>query len=339
MSHRFKKFDHLHELRFTRRGLLGSAALGLLAWQTQGARAQEFPARPITIVVPFPPGGQADTLTRLVAADMSTTLGQPVLVDNRAGAGGAIGTATVSQARPDGHMLIYSSSGTMVVLPATTPKLAYDADKSLTPVGQMFEIALMLVARKDLGASTLPEVVATAKASPGKLTIGNTGVGALAHLVSEYFRTTTNTDLLHVPYRGDGPQMTALVNGEVDLGSVSVLAGSGFVRAGEVKPVAILGAERVPSMPGVPTVAESGYPGFAAGTFGGLHAPAGTPPEVVSKLQGAMAAAVNKPAIRDRILASACSPIGSTPGEYQQRIAAERQLWGGIIQRLNIKLE
>lgn len=334
-----KRLTGLVEGGVTRRGLLQTAAVGLLACQAQAALAQEFPSRPITIVVPFPPGGQADTLTRLVAAEMSSTLGQPVLVDNRAGAGGAIGTATVAQARPDGHMLIYSSSGTMVVLPATTPKLAYDPDKSLAPVGQMFEIAMMLVARKDLGSSTLPDVVAAAKAAPGRLTIGNTGVGALAHLVSEYFRTTTNTDLLHVPYRGDGPQMTALVNGEVDLGSVSVLAGSGFVRAGEVKPVAILGAERVPSMPDVPTVAESGYPGFAAGTFGGLHAPAGTPQEIIAKLQSAMAAAVSKPPIRDRILASACSPIGSTPAEYQARIAAERQLWGGIIQKLNIKLE
>lgn len=334
-----KKSSDLQNVGFTRRRLMQSVAVGFLACGAPAARAQEFPSRPITIVVPFPPGGQADTLTRLVAAEMSTSLGQPVLVDNRAGAGGAIGTATVAQARPDGYMLIYSSSGTMVVLPATTPKLAYDPDKSLTPVGQMFEIAMMVVARKNLGANTLSEVVTAAKAEPGKLTIGNTGVGALAHLVSEYLRTTTNTDLLHVPYRGDGPQVAALVNGEVDLGSVSVLAGSGFVRAGEVKPIAILGAERVPSMPGVPTVAESGYPGFSAGTFGGLHAPAGTPPEIVSKLQSAMAAAVSKPPIRDRILASACSPVGSTPAVYQQRIASERQLWGGIIQRLNLKLE
>jgi tripartite-type tricarboxylate transporter receptor subunit TctC len=328
-----------HDFSITRRRLLQSAAIGLVAGRATAAAAQEFPSRPVTIVVPFPPGGQADTLTRLVAAEMSARLGQPVVVDNRSGAGGAVGTASVAQAKPDGHTLIYSSSGTMVVLPATTPKLAYNPDTSLTPVGQMFEIAMMLVARKGLEASTLPEVVALAKASPGKLTIGNTGVGALAHLVSEYLRTTTGTDLLHVPYRGDGPQMTALVNGEVDLGSVSVLAGSGFVRAGEVKPIAILGAEPVSSMPGVPTVASSGYPGFAAGTFGGLHAPAGTPPEIVMKLHGAMAAAVMKPEIRDRILASACLPIGSTPGEYAQRIAAERKLWGGIIERLNLKLE
>jgi tripartite-type tricarboxylate transporter receptor subunit TctC len=178
--------------------------LGIATAVSVPAAAQEFPSRAIAIVVPFPPGGQADTLTRLVAAEMSARLGQPVLVENRSGAGGAVGTASVAQARPDGYTLIYSSSGTMVVLPATNTKLPYDADKSLTPIGQMFDIALMLVSRKDLPATTLPEVVAAAKAAPGKLTIGNTGVGALAHLVSEYFRTTTGTDLLHVPYRGDG---------------------------------------------------------------------------------------------------------------------------------------
>lgn len=324
--------------RAGRRSMLRVVMLGVALTVTP-AVAQDFPSRAITIVVPFPPGGQADTLTRLVAAEMSVRLSQPVLVDNRSGAGGAVGTASVAQARPDGYTLVYSSSGTMVVLPATNSKLPYDADKSLTPVGEMFDIAMMLVSRKDLPASTLLDVVTAAKAAPGKFTIGNTGVGALAHLVSEYFRTTTSTDLLHVPYRGDGPQTAALVNGEVDLGIVSVLAGSGFVRSGEIKAIAMLGTERVQSMPNIPTVAESGYPGFKAGTFGGLHAPAGTPPAVVAQLQGAMAAAVAKPEIRDRILASACLPVGSTPAQYALRIAEERTLWGGIIQRLNIKLE
>lgn len=322
-----------------RRALLQSAAAAWMATYAGWSWGDEFPSRPITIVVPFPPGGQADTLTRLVALDMSNTLGRPVVVDNKGGGGGGVGTSFVANARPDGYTLAYSSSGTMVVLPATTANLGYDPEK-LRPIGQMFEIPLMLVARKDLGVNNLAELVQLAKRSGArKLSIGNTGVGGLAHLVAEYFRTAVGIDVLHVPYRGDGPMTTGLLGGEIDLGVVSVLAGTPHVRAGNMKAVALLGADRVPSLADVPTVAESGYPRFAAGTFGGLHAPAGTPAPVVEKVSTAMMAALRKPDIREKIAASVVIPVGSKPDEYVQRIAAERQLWGGIIKQLNIKLE
>ncbi len=289
--------------------------------------------------MPFPPGGQADALTRLVAQDMTATLGRPVIVDNKAGAGGALGTSFVANARPDGYTLAYSSSGTMVVLPATTTNLGYDAEK-LRPIGQMFEIPLMVVARKDLGASTVAELVALGK-RPGtrSISVGNTGVGGLAHLVAEYFRTAIGIEMLHVPYKGDGPMTTALLGGEIDLGVVSVLAGTPHVRAGTMKAIALLGAERMPSLPDVPTVAESGHRGFAAGTFGGLHAPPGTPAPVIEKVSAAMMAALKKPEIRDKIMSQAVLPVGSRPDDYLQRIASERQLWRGVIKQLNIKLD
>lgn len=303
------------------------------------AVAQDFPSSPIRIVVPFPPGGQADTLTRLIAIEMTATLGQPVIVENRGGAGGAIGTQSVVNAQPDGYTVAYSSSGTVVVLPLTNSKLGYDPEKQLTPIGQMFEIPLMLVARKGLAANSVKELVAAAKASPGRITIGNTGIGALAHLVAEYVRTTLAVDLLHVPYKGDGPMQIALIGGELDLGVVAIQTAVPYLASGDMKPLAMLGAERLPSMPDVPTLAESGYRNFAAGTFGGLHAPAGTPGPIVARLSDAMSAALTKPAVRDRILKSSSIPVGSKPDAYGERLKEERKLWGGIISRLGLKLE
>lgn len=321
-----------------RRVLQGAAgaAVGAFAGPTL---ADDFPTRAITIVVPFPPGGQADSLTRVVALEMSNILGKPVVVDNRAGGGGAVGTVSVANARPDGYTVAYSSSGTMVVLPATTSNLGYEPQRNFTSVGQMFEIPLMLVSRKDLAAKTPAELVQLAKRSAKPLSIGNAGAGGLAHLVAEYFKTAIGADLLHVPYRGDGPMTTALLGGEIDLGVVSVLAGLPHVRAGGMRAIALMGPERFSTLPDVPTLAESGYPGFAAGTFGGLHVPAGTPPVVVEKLSAAMMAAIRKPEVRDKILAGVVIPVGNRPGDYQQRIGSERQLWGGIIKQLNIKLE
>jgi len=303
------------------------------------AQAPGFPSGPVTIVVPFPPGGQADTLTRVIAIEMAANLKHPVLVDNRGGAGGAIGTASVVKARPDGHTIAYSSSGTVVVLPLTNSKLGYDPEKDLAPIGQMFEIPLLLVARKGFGPSSVQELVAGAKAAPVKFSIGNTGVGGLAHLVAEYVRTTLGIDLLHVPYRGDGPLQIALVGGEVDLGVVAIQTGAPFLASGEMKPIALLGAERMPSVPGVPTLAEVGHAGFAAGTFGGLHAPAGTPPQVIARLSEALSEAIAKPAVVERIVKNSCVPVGSPPSVYGKRLEAERSLWGGIISRLGIKLD
>ena len=325
--------------RISRRTLLQGASALLAAPGLALAQADDYPSRTITIVVPFPPGGQADTLTRLVAQDMTATLGRTVIVDNKAGGGGAVGTSFVSNARPDGYTLAYSSSGTMVVLPATTSNLGYDAEK-LRPIGQMFEIPLMVVSRKDLGVSTLADLVAYGKRQgPRGVTIGNAGVGGLAHLVAEYFRNAIGIDMLHVPYRGDGPMITGLLGGELDLGVVSVLAGTPHVKAGNLKAIAVLGPERSASLPDAPTVAESGYRGFAAGTFGGLHAPAGTPTPVIEKVSAAMMAALRKPEIREKISSQAVIPVGSKPEEYVQRIAAERQLWRGVIKQLNIKLD
>lgn len=323
----------------SRRTLLQGASTALAGPGFAFAQAEDYPSRTITIVVPFPPGGQADALTRLVAQDMTMTLGRTVIVDNKAGGGGAVGTSFVANARPDGYTLAYSSSGTMVVLPATTSNLGYDAEK-LRPIGQMFEIPLMVVSRKDLGVNTLADLVAYGK-RPGTrgVSIGNTGVGGLAHLVAEYFRTAIGIEILHVPYRGDGPMTTALLGGEIDLGVVSVLAATPHVKAGNMKAIAMLGAERMPSLPDVPTVAESGYRGFAAGTFGGLHAPPGTPAPVIEKVSAAMMTALRKTDIREKITSQAVIPVGSKPDDYVQRIAAERQLWRGVIKQLNIKLD
>ena len=317
--------------------VVAAAGLGPLLAGT--ALAQAFPSGTVTIVVPFPPGGQADTLTRVIAIEMAANLKQPVIVDNRGGAGGAIGTASVVKAKPDGHTLAYSSSGTVVVLPLTNSKLGYDVEKDLVPIGQMFEIPLLLVAKKSFGPNNVQELVAAAKAAPGKYSIGNTGVGGLAHLVAEYLRSTLGVDLLHVPYRGDGPLQIALVGGELDLGVVAIQTAAPYVASGDMKPLALLGAERLTSMPGVPTLAEVGYAGFVAGTFGGLHAPAGTPPQVIARLSEAMSEAVAKPAVVDRILKNSCVPVGSSPAVYGKRLEAERKQWGAIISRLGIKLE
>lgn len=344
MKQRIPPIGGLSARGIGRRRMLQSSVAAIAAGafattRTGVALAQGFPSGPIAIVVPFPPGGQADTLTRLIAIEMAASLKQPVHVDNRGGAGGAIGTALVVKARPDGHTVAYSSSGTVVVLPLTNSKLGYDPEKDLVPIGQMFEIPLLLVARKGFGPSNVQELVASSKAASAAFSIGNTGLGGLAHLVAEYVRTTLGIDLLHVAYRGDGPLQIALVGGEVDMGVVAIQTAAPFIASGEMKPLALLGAQRPPSMPGVPTLAEAGYAGFAAGTFGGLHAPAGTPPQVVARLSEAMAEAVAKPAVVERILKNSCVPVGSSPAVYGKRLEGERKLWGGIISKLGIKLE
>ncbi|TVR06976.1 MAG: tripartite tricarboxylate transporter substrate binding protein [Salinarimonadaceae bacterium] len=321
--------------RFTKAAVAAVAAVGMAAVALPGQPlADDFPTRPITMVVPFNPGGASDIIGRLVAEEMSRILGQNVLVDNRAGAGGAVGTASVANSAPDGYTMIYSTSGTTVVLPLTNPELPYDPDEQLTAVGQLIGLELILVARKDFEHTTIPEIVEAAKADPGAISIGNTGVRGLAHLVANYLAETLEVEFLDVAYQGDGPQLTALVNGELDLGIVSVQAGSSFLQNGEIVPVAMLGDNRASSLPDTPTVAELGYDGFSAGTFGGLHVPAGTPENRIQKLHAAMAEALTKPEIAERIDAFSAVAVGSTPQEFTDRILSERELWRGILARL-----
>jgi tripartite-type tricarboxylate transporter receptor subunit TctC len=312
------------------------AALALLIGCGSGY-AQEFPTKPVKLIVPFPAGGLADSLSRLIGAEMAAALGQPFVIENRGGTGGLIGMEAAARSDPDGYTIVYSSAAAIVTGPLMRPGRQFVRD--LTPVGHIGDVPIIMAARGNFEAGSVAQLVALAKATPGRITYGSSGIGSSPHLIGEYFRMTVGIDLVHVPYAGDAPIMNALLGGQLDIGIVSAGAAASAVKGGKLRAIALTGSRRTPLLPDVPTVAESGYTGFAADSFGGLHTRSGTPGPVIDKLAGAMIAAVKKPDIRERMERLSIIPVGAGPEAYGALIRAETEKWSAIIERLNIRLE
>lgn len=311
--------------------LIAACLLAGNAVRAQAPAPPTWPTRPITLVVPFVAGGGTDIGTRIVAQRLSLLLGQPVIVDNKGGAGGNVGLEVVSRAKPDGYTLLIGNVGTQSINPTLYKKLSYDPDTAFMPVGQFAELPFVLAVTATLPAKNVKELIDMAKAQPGKLTYASSGNGGSPHLSAETFKIATGTQILHVPYKGGGAAMTDLMAGNVDMIFASVLETSGFIKAGKLKALVITSKARVSAMPDVPTLQESGVSGAESGSWIGLLAPAGTPKDIVDKLSQGLRQAVATPEVQQQLLGQGAIAKYGTPAEFAQLIAADRKRYARII--------
>jgi tripartite-type tricarboxylate transporter receptor subunit TctC len=299
------------------------------------ANAQAYPSHTITIVVPFPAGGSVDALARMIGPKISERLGQPVVIENRSGASGMVGMGAVAKAEPDGYTILYTPVS-IAINPALYRKLAFNTEKDFLPITQTVSSALVLVANPNLKVSTVTELVALAKARPGKLNFGSSGVADPLQLGMEMLKTSTNTEMLAVPYKGQSPMFLGLLGGEVDVAFVTLQLALEPIRSGQVRALAVAGAQRSAALPDVPTVAEAGVPGFEIASWHGFFAPGGTPHEIVAQLQSEIARAVHLPDVRERIEATGNEAIGSTSEAFDAMFHAEISKFKKIVQDAHI---
>ena len=320
-----------------RRGWFALACATLLAVATSGF-AQTFPNRPVRLIVPFPPGGPTDVVGRLYADKLGALWGQTVLVDNRAGAAGNIGAEAAAKAAPDGHTLILVANS-HVMNSALYDKLPYDPIKDFTPLSQIAYYPLVLVAHPSVAATNLNEVVALAKAQPGRLVVVSAGNGTSTHLVAEMFRTAAGIEFLHVPYKGAAPATHDLLAGQGQLMFNNPVSALPHVKTGRLRALAVTSAQRTASAPEVPTVAESGYPGFEAGTWFALLAPAGLPRELQTRLSTDIVAVTQQADVRTRLTGLGIDAIGSTAAQLGAVMQADLEKWTRVIRAANIKAD
>jgi tripartite-type tricarboxylate transporter receptor subunit TctC len=304
------------------------------------AHAQGFPSRTITIVVPYPPGGPIDALARLIAQEASSDLGQSIVVENRPGGSGIIGTSAVARAEPDGHMLILGTNQTHATNQSLIKNCPYDAVRDFAPVAGIAAMPHVLVVRKSLAAASVGDLVAKAKAKPGSLTFGSMGNGSGAHLAGELFKTKAAIDMLHVPFKGLSPMLTELLADRIDL-SIAPLPGliSQQIESGNVRALALARAQRLPQLAAVPTFAEGGGPGVEADAWSALFAPAKTPAAAVERLHRAVAAALAKDAVRASMAKQGLPVALKTPAEVAAMLPAEVEKWAAVIKVANVTVD
>jgi tripartite-type tricarboxylate transporter receptor subunit TctC len=302
--------------------------------------ADTFPSRAIKLVVPFPPGQSSDTLSRLVGEQMAARLGQPVVIDNRPGAGGVIGTQYVATQPADGYTLVAGGSGPMTVSPTLQPGVArYDAVRSFSPVAGVARIAQVIVVSSDSPIRDLQALVGSARRKAGVVTYGSSGNGTTQHLFMEMLNAAADIRMTHVPYKGSAPALNDLIGGQIDLMSDTITAMTPLIRAGKVRPIAVTSARRWPTLPEVPTVAEQGYPGYAAEGWVAFLAPAGTPPAVVGQLEGSVRAALADPPTRARIAELGFLPMDLDQDQLRDFLQSETRKFKQVIETAHIKVE
>src|SRR5271169_477524 len=316
-----------------------AAALAAALAGAHPATALDFPARPITLIVPYTPGGGHDAMARVVADKMSMVLGQQIVIENHGGAGGSLGTRQVATAAPDGYTLGLGGTGTLAIDPTLYPNAGYDPRKDFAPVGLIATSPLIILVNPSLPAHNVQELIALAKAQPGKLNYASAGRGSGIHLGTVLFALTAGIELTHVPYRGTGPALTDLLGGHVALYFSSLPPAIGLVREGKVRALAVTGPTRSKVFPDMPTVAEAALPGFEAVLHYGSVAPAGTPRAVIAKLNAAMRTALALPEVQARIDTDGAEPMASTPEQYAADIDREETKWSEIVRRSGAKAE
>jgi tripartite-type tricarboxylate transporter receptor subunit TctC len=303
------------------------------------AFAQSYPTRPVHIIVPAAPGGMSDVITRTVGQRLTEALGQPVVVDNRVGANGIIGMEAAARAAPDGYTLVLGYTATMAINPGLYPKLPYDPVKDFAPIASTFAMPLVLVTHPSVPASNFAELVALGKAQPGQYAYGSAGGGSSGHMSMELFRTTTGANFTHVPYKGNAPAFADRLAGHVQHMLGDVPSALPQVKAGKIRAHAVTSRERIALMPDVPTVRELGLPGYEAGIVFGFLAPAGTPRDIVLRLNKEIVAIVNEPAIKERFAAQSAQAQPSSPEGYADTIAAELSKWGRVVKASGARAE
>jgi tripartite-type tricarboxylate transporter receptor subunit TctC len=316
-----------------------SLALGLAIATAAPAAQAAYPDRAIRWIVPFPAGGAMDNIARTLGEDMSRTLGQPIVVENRPGAGGNIGTELVARAPADGYTMVIVANG-MAVNPALYGKLTYDPVKDFAPVSLLAVVPNVLVTNKTRStARTVAEVVAGAKAKPGKYTYASAGNGTSIHLAGELFTSMAGVELLHIPYKGSGPAITDLLGGQVDYMFDSITSAKPHIQSGKLTAIAVTTSQRSAALPDVPTVAEAGLPGYELSPWFAAFVPAGTPPAVVNTLNRAMVDSLRKPEVQKRLAGIGAEAIGSTPAALKDHLARETTKWGELIRARGIRAD
>ena len=322
---------------------LTGVVAGLMAISVSPALAQQaagnWPTKSVTLIVPYAAGGFGDTRMRLLARKLSDTLGQPVVVENKGGAGGVIGTAIVAKAAPDGYTIGSGHLAPLAVNPSMMQKLPYDVSKDIAPVILIENSPLVLSVANTVPAKNLGELIALAKKEPGKLTFGSSGIGGAHHLSGEMFREDAKIDIVHVPYKGGAPAATDLMAGHLSMMFEMGYAAMPSIKAGKIRPIAVTSAKRIDILPEVPTMAESGVPGFESYNWQGIIAPAGTPAPVIARLNTALNEILKDPDVVRAIAETGSQAAGGTPEAFGQFIETERQKWAKVIKAANIKPE
>ncbi len=308
-----------------------AAAIGVsLTAFSPAAQAQAYPDRPLRLVVPYAPGGGVDILGRLIAQKLSEAMGQPVVVDNRGGGGGTIGTGIVVKAPADGYTLLLAAIE-LGANPALQEKLPYNAQKDLQPVSLVATLPAMFVVVPDFPARTVKEAIDAIRAQPGKYNYASSGIGSMHHLAAEFFKSSNGLDIVHIPYQSGGQALAALLGGQAQIAFSTVPPVLQQVKAGKVRGIAVTGKARQSALPDVPTFAESGYPDFDAALWQGILVPAGTPKDIVARLNTEINRLLTQPDVREKLVAMGADPQGSTPEEFARFIDGETARWGKLI--------
>jgi tripartite-type tricarboxylate transporter receptor subunit TctC len=315
------------------------AALLVMSQADTAFSAEDYPARTVTIIVPYTPGGGVDAMARIIAQKMSDSLHQSFVVDNRAGGGGTIGYRAVARATPDGYTLFLGHTGTISINPSLYADLGMDPRKDFAPVGLIASMPVALLANPSFPAKTVADVIALARKEPAKFNIGTSAVGTGGYMCAELFKADSKIEATLIPYKGTAPVMNDLLSGQVPIAFGVLPPALGNLQAGKLRAIAVTSKKRFSLLPDVPTFDESGMPGFEAVLHYGLLAPAGTPPEVVNKLSGLLQKLAGDPQVQDRIHFEGGDPLTSTPAEYAQDIDVEEKKWGSLVRKLNLKAE
>ena len=315
----------------------GAALLSVAAMAA--AQAQGYPSKPVRLIVPYPAGGTTDIIARVAAQQLSERLKQPFVVENKGGANGAIGSAEVARSPADGYTLLMGTASTHGINSAVYKTLPYDAVKDFAPVTIVASTPNIIAVHPSVPAKNLQELLALAKAQPGKLNYGSTSLGGSPHMSAELLKMMAHVDMLHVPYKGAAPMLTDLMGGQVQVGFDNLPSTINFVRSGKVRAIAVTTAQRWPGAPEIPTVAESGVPGYEVSGWFGLLAPAGTPPAVLKTLQQAIAEAVKQPEVNKQMLDLGALPVANTPEAFAALVQADVAKWREVVKSTGVKLD
>jgi tripartite-type tricarboxylate transporter receptor subunit TctC len=317
----------------------GFALLASLVAAMPAVLAQSYPARPVRIVVPFPPGGGTDIGTRIIAQKLQESWGQPVVVENKPGAAGIVGTEMVAKAAPDGYTLIMGNIGTHAINISLYKKLSYDPVKDFAPISQVAGLPLFLLVHPSVPVNSVKELIALAKSKPGELNFSSSGAGGSMHVAAELFKNMTGVNMVHIPYKGGSPAVADLLSGQVALSFATVLETLSHVKSGRVRALAVTSAARSIAYPDLPTVAEAGVPGYESISWLGLFAPAGTPRDIVNRISSEVQRIIRLPEVKERLLAQGAEPIGTSPEQFALALQSDIAKYARIIRESGYKAE
>ncbi len=303
------------------------------------ALAQAYPVKPVRLIVPFAPGGTTDVLARLIGQKLTDALGQQVIIENKPGASGNIGTELAVKSPADGYTLVMSFDGTMAINPNTYAKMPFDAQKDLVAVANVAQVPLLIVVNPAVAAKTVAEFVALAKASPGRINYSSAGHGSTGHLTGELFRKSAGIDIVHIAYKGGGQAVQDLLGGQIQMLVTALPTVEGHLKGGKLRALAFTSAKRVPGAPDVPTLAESGYPGLEVLSWYGILAPAGTPPDIVRRLNTEINRILQATDVRERLATLGTEPTGGTPEQFSQTIKADTARWAKVVGEAGIRID